>query len=100
MVMPSDTTTETSRCVFIIDPEQKVRAMIYYPLTTGRKVEEIVRAVRALQTSDEHGVATPEGWLPGDEVIVPPPLTQEAAAERVADRSVACKDWYFCKKAI
>jgi len=100
MVMPSDSNTETSRCVFIIDPEQKVRAMIYYPLTTGRNVEEIIRAVKALQTSDEHGVATPEGWLPGDEVIVPPPLTQEAAAERVADGSVDCKDWYFCKKAI
>jgi len=100
MVMPSDSTTETSRCVFIIDPEQKVRAMIYYPLTTGRNVEEIIRAVRALQATDEHGVATPEGWQPGDEVIVPPPQTQEAAAERVGDGSVACKDWYFCKKAI
>jgi peroxiredoxin (alkyl hydroperoxide reductase subunit C) len=100
MVMPTDSTTETSRCVFIIDPEQKVRAMIYYPLTTGRNVDEIVRAVKALQTSDEHGVATPEGWRPGDEVIVPPPQTQEGAAERAGDRSVDCKDWYFCKKAI
>ena len=100
MVMPTDSTTETSRCVFVIDPEQKVRAMIYYPLTTGRNVDEIVRAVKALQTSDEHGVATPEGWRPGDEVIVPPPQTQEAAAERAADGSVDCKDWYFCKKAI
>lgn len=100
MVMPSDSTTETSRCVFVIDPKQVVRAMIYYPLTTGRNVDEIIRAVKALQVSDEHGVATPEGWQPGDEVIVPPPRTQEAAAERVAEQGVECRDWYFCKKAI
>ena len=100
MVMPGDSTTETTRCVFVIDPKQIVRAMIYYPLTTGRNVAEIVRLVHALQTSDEHHVATPAGWQPGDKVIVPPPRTQEDAADRLASSSYDCFDWYLCKKAI
>jgi peroxiredoxin (alkyl hydroperoxide reductase subunit C) len=72
--------------------------MIYYPLTTGRNMDEILRLVQALQTSDKHGVATPANWRPGDKVIVPPPRTQEMADERVKDNKVECKDWYFCRK--
>ncbi len=97
MIMPNDSTTETSRCVFVIDPTSKIRAIIYYPLTTGRNIGEIVRLIKALQTSDEHTVATPANWLPGDKVIVPPPRTQEAAIERT-DEGYECVDWYFCKK--
>lgn len=97
MIMPNDSTTETSRCVFVIDPTSKIRAIIYYPLTTGRNIGEIVRLVKALQTSDEHTVATPANWMPGDKVIVPPPRTQEAATERT-DEGYECVDWYFCKK--
>jgi peroxiredoxin (alkyl hydroperoxide reductase subunit C) len=100
MVMPADSTTETSRCVFVIDDKQKVRAMVYYPLTTGRNVSEIVRLVKALQLTDRHGMATPANWQPGDKVIVPPPATQEAAEERVDAEGLACADWYFCKKAV
>jgi len=98
MIMPGESKTETSRCVFVIDPNQIVRAIIYYPLTTGRNMDEILRLIQALQTTDEHGVATPANWKPGDKVIVPPPNTQEMAEERVKDRQVECKDWYFCKK--
>lgn len=97
MIMPGDSTTETSRCVFIIDPAGKIRATIYYPLTTGRHVGEILRLVKALQTSDKHSVATPANWQPGDPVIVPPPRTQEAAEQRTAE-GFECRDWYFCKK--
>lgn len=100
MVMPADSTTETSRCVFVIDDKQKVRAMVYYPLTTGRNVDEIVRLVKALQLTDRHGMATPANWQPGDKVIVPPPATQEAAEERVDAEGLECADWYFCKKAV
>ena len=100
MVMPGESKTETTRCVFIIDPEQKVRAMIYYPLTTGRNVDEILRAVQALQLTDEKGVATPANWRPGDHVIIPPPQTQDAAEERAADESLECTDWYLCKKVV
>lgn len=97
MIMPGESTTETSRCVFIIDPEGILRAMIYYPLTTGRNIDEIQRVIDALQTSDEHDVATPANWRPGDKVIVPPPKTTEDAEERLA-AGYECKDWYFCMK--
>lgn len=100
MVMPGESRVETSRCVFVIDDRQKLRAMIYYPLTTGRNIEEIVRLVQALQTADEYGVATPADWKPGEKVIVPPPATQEAAEERMAAEAFECKDWYFCKKEL
>ncbi len=100
MIMPGESKTETSRCVFIIDDRQVLRAMIYYPLTTGRNMDEILRVVAALQTSDKHGVATPANWRPGDKVIVPPPNTQELAEQRTKDASVECKDWYLCTKEL
>jgi peroxiredoxin (alkyl hydroperoxide reductase subunit C) len=98
MINPGESKTETSRAVFIIDPKQIVRAIIYYPLTTGRNMQEILRVVKALQTSDANGVATPANWEPGQKVIMPPPKTMEAAAERVEEEGVDCTDWYFCKK--
>ncbi|MCB1032661.1 MAG: peroxiredoxin, partial [Acidobacteria bacterium] len=100
MVMPGESRTETTRCVFIIDPKQNVRAMIYYPLTTGRNVDEIVRAVQALQLSDAKGVATPANWKPGEKVILPPPQTQDAAEQRIHANDVECTDWYLCRKAV
>jgi peroxiredoxin (alkyl hydroperoxide reductase subunit C) len=99
MIMSGESKTETSRCVFLIDPNGVLRAMIYYPLTTGRNTQEILRVVKALQTSDEHKVATPANWQPGDPVIVPPPKTQEGAEERLRE-GYDCKDWYFCKKTL
>ncbi len=97
MIMPGESKTETSRCLFVIDPDGILRAMIYYPLTTGRNTEEILRLIDALQTTDAHGVATPANWRPGGKVIVPPPRTVEAAEERV-QAGHECKDWYFCTK--
>ena len=99
MVMPGESKTETSRCVFVIDPKGILRAMIYYPLTTGRNMQEILRLVTALQTTDAHGVATPANWRPGEKVIIPPPRTMEAAAQRLK-QGYECKDWYFCKKEL
>lgn len=99
MVMPGESKTETSRCLFVIDPNSILRAMIYYPLTTGRNTDEVVRLLDALQTTDKHGVATPANWHPGDKVIVPPPRTAEDAAERIK-AGYECKDWYFCKKSV
>jgi len=99
MIMPGESKTETSRCVFVIDPNSILRAMIYYPLTTGRNMQEILRLIDALQTTDKHGVATPANWRPGDKVIVPPPKTTEAAEERMK-AGYETKDWYFSKKAL
>ena len=71
--------------------------MVYYPMSNGRSVDEFLRLLEALQTSDAHGVATPENWSPGDKVIVPPPQTAvEADARREAGYDYV--DWYFCKK--
>jgi peroxiredoxin 2/4 len=100
MIMPGESKTETSRCVFVIDPNGILRAMIYYPLTTGRNMDEILRLIDALQTTDKHGVATPANWHPGDKVVVPPPKTIEAAAERATMPGIECTDWYFSKKAL
>jgi peroxiredoxin (alkyl hydroperoxide reductase subunit C) len=101
MIMPGESKTETSRCVFVIDPDSIVRAMVYYPLTTGRNMQEIVRLIDALQTTDKHKVATPANWQPGEPVIMPAPNTQEMALERMNMKNGAeCKDWYFCTKQI
>ena len=99
MIMPGESTTETSRCVFIIDPAGVLRAMIYYPLTTGRNTDEILRVIDALQTTDKHRVATPANWHAGDKVIVPPPATMEEVDARL-NAGYECTDWYFCKKAV
>jgi len=99
MIHPGDSKTETVRCVFIIDPNQKIRTILYYPLSTGRNMDEIVRLIDALQTVDKHGVATPANWRPGDKVVVPPPNTQEMAEERLK-QGYECTDWYLCKKKL
>jgi peroxiredoxin (alkyl hydroperoxide reductase subunit C) len=98
MLMPGESKTETSRCVFVIDDKQVIRAMIYYPLSTGRNMDEILRLIQALQTVDKYKVATPANWRPGDKEIVPPPNTQEMAEARVKEKGMECKDWYFCQK--
>ena len=99
MIHPAQSKTETVRTVFIIDPEQVLRTILYYPLTTGRNMQEILRIIVALQTTDEYNVATPANWNPGDPVVVPPPHTTEAAEARVKE-GYDCKDWYLCYKKL
>ncbi len=100
MIHEPSSSTVTVRCVFLIDPKRNVRAMIYYPLNVGRNFDEIMRVVDALQTADKNGVACPANWKPGDEVIVPPPATMEAAAQRVANKEYKVTDWYFSKRTL
>ena len=103
MIMPGESSTETSRCVFVIDPEGIVRAMIYYPLSTGRNMDEMIRLIDALPTTDTHKVVTPANWRPGDKVIVPPPKTHDKANQRLGeatDEGYECVDWYLCKKEL
>jgi len=99
MLMPGESKTETSRCVFFIDPKGILRAMIYYPLSLGRNMQEILRVIDALQTATANGVATPANWVPGDKVIVSAPNTQEGAEERMK-AGYECTDWYLCKKEL
>ena len=99
MVHPKAADTSAVRAVFVIDDKGIMRAMVYYPLTNGRSIDEIYRVVLALQTSDKNKVATPENWQPGDKVIVPPPTTQDAAAKR-KEEGYEYTDWYFSKKEV
>ena len=94
MIQPGASDTSAVRATFFIDPESMVRAMVYYPMTNGRSVEEFLRLLVALQTSDRHNVATPEGWCPGQKVIVPPPATAKDADARER-AGFEYTDWYF-----
>lgn len=95
MIQPGVSDTSAVRAVFIIDPEGILRAMIYYPLTTGRCIPEILRLIDALQVTDQYQVVTPANWTPGKTVLVPPPNTQKGAEERL-ESGCDCVDWYFC----
>jgi len=100
MLQPGASKVETVRAVFFIDPEAKIRALLYYPLTNGRNFEEIKRLLIALQTSDQHNVATPADWQPGEDVIIPPPNSCGLAEQRVqgAGSDYYCLDWFLCFK--
>ncbi|HNU68382.1 MAG TPA: peroxiredoxin [Myxococcota bacterium] len=99
MIQPGASNTSAVRAVFIIDDKGILRAMVYYPMSNGRQIDEFIRLVQALQTSDKNGVATPENWRPGEKVIVPPPGTTEAAEKRL-NEGYECIDWYFCRKSL
>ena len=99
MLQPNESETAAVRAVFFIDPAKKVRLIMYYPLNVGRNMAEIKRALLALQASDEHKVAMPLDWQPGDKVIVPAPKTVEALAERKSS-DLEMVDWYLAKKSI
>ena len=93
--------TNTVRAVFICDPEGKVRLIMYYPQEIGRNISEVVRAVKALQIS-EQGVALPADWpnngLVKDHVIIPPASDIDTAEKRSSEYE--CFDWWFCHKSI
>ena len=99
MLHPNESATMTVRALFIIDPARKIRALVYYPLNAGRNVDEIVRILQALQTSDEHSVACPVNWKPGEKVIVPPPKSMAEVEERLASDHEKV-DFYLMKKSI
>ncbi len=103
MLQPGASGTEAVRAVFIINPEGIVKAVLYYPLTNGRNMDEIMRLLISLQTSAKHGVATPANWQPGDDVIVPPPGSCGGAAERIKQGEageIKCLDWFLCFKKL
>jgi peroxiredoxin 2/4 len=100
MLQPAASHTQAVRAVFIIDPRAIVRAILYYPLSNGRNMDEIKRLLVAMQFSDEHQVATPANWQPGDDVIVPPPGSCGVAKDRMEKNTedVKCLDWFMCLK--
>lgn len=95
--------TNTVRAVFIVDPNGKVRLIMYYPQEIGRNMDEVVRATKALIVSDKQG-AVPANWpnneLIGDRIIVPPANSEAKIQERKADKNLECYDWWFCHKEL
>jgi peroxiredoxin (alkyl hydroperoxide reductase subunit C) len=93
--------SNTVRAVFIVDPNSKVRLIMYYPQEIGRNIDEVVRVVKALQIADKQG-AVPAGWpeneLIGDRVIVPPANNVTDAEKRLNDYEGF--DWWFCHKPL
>ncbi|MCH6200340.1 peroxiredoxin [Aquiflexum sp. LQ15W] len=99
MLQPGESETAAVRAVFFIDPNGKIRLIMYYPLNVGRNMDEIKRALIALQTADKHKVAMPLDWRPGQKVIVPPPKTVSEMQEREAS-DYEMIDFYLAKKSI
>ncbi len=95
--------TNTVRAVFIIDPNGIIRLMLYYPQEIGRQIDEILRALKALQISDANKVAMPENWpnneLIKDKVIIPPPKNVDEAMKRKTS-GVEGYDWWFTYKSL
>ncbi len=95
--------TNTVRAVFIVDPHSIVRLIMYYPQEVGRNMDEVVRAVKALQISDQQG-AVAAGWpnneLIGDRIILPPPTSEDAAKKIVDNKDCECFAWWFCHKPL
>jgi peroxiredoxin (alkyl hydroperoxide reductase subunit C) len=91
MLPPGAASSATVRTTFVIDPAGIVRASVAYPMTVGRDVEEILRLVAALQVTDAAEVSTPEGWRPGDPVIMAPPMT----TDEIARAASGGQDWYY-----
>ncbi|QAA81117.1 peroxiredoxin [Aequorivita sp. H23M31] len=100
MLQPNESQTAAVRAVFFIDPNKKIRLIMYYPLNVGRNMDEILRALYALQVSDEHKVAMPLDWKKGDKVIIPPPTTLKEMKERLNDDSIERVDFYLSKKSL
>lgn len=92
--------TQTVRAVYVIDPNAKIRSILYYPFMVGRNIAEIKRLVIALQMTEENQTATPADWMPGDDVILPPPNTCDQAAQRMekVNENMYCLDWFLAFK--
>lgn len=100
MLQPNESETAAVRAVFFIDPAKKIRLIMYYPLNVGRNMDEILRALEALQVSDKFKVAMPLDWKKGDNVIIPPPKTLEEMNDRIADDTCEKVDFYLAKKSL
>ncbi len=82
MIHPEISDIFTVRSVFVIGPDKKVKLMITYPASTGRNFDEILRVIDSLQLTAKYSVATPVNWKDGDDVIIVPSLSDEAAKEK------------------
>ena len=98
LIHPGASETATVRAVFVIDDKGVIRALIYYPMSLGRNIDEVLRVVDGLQTADTNACATPANWKPGEQVVVPPPQTLADAEARAKSQDYEVTDWYFAKR--
>jgi alkyl hydroperoxide reductase subunit AhpC len=82
MIHPNADNSLTVRSVFVIGPDKKVKLKIEYPASTGRNFDEILRVIDSLQLTAKHQVATPVNWKSGEDVIIVPAVSDEAAREK------------------
>ena len=92
MIHPGDTDTATVRASFLIDPTGIVRFISYYPMSTGRNIDELLRTLAALQETDASGLSTPAGWRPGEDGVLMPPVN---VAEADAREEAGAPAWYY-----
>ncbi len=101
MLQASASTSHTVRAVFIINPEGKISAIMYYPLSNGRNIDEILRLIDSLQMTANHKRATPANWpdnkLFWDKVIVPPASNMSEMEKNISQYE--CRDWYICTQS-
>lgn len=101
MVHPKTLSDRTVRAVIVVDPDNIIKSISYYPESVGRSIEEVKRLLVALQANYEYGVNTPAEWQPGDDIIVSVPQDKDSMDELAKSQEegdVNCLDWYFCFK--
>ncbi|MCD6166446.1 peroxiredoxin [bacterium] len=99
--------TNTVRAVFVVDPEAKIRIILYYPQELGRNMDEILRVVEGMQISDQNKVAIPANWpnneIVGNHVIIPPATDTKTAKDRLVRAKAGefeCFDWWLCHRKL
>jgi alkyl hydroperoxide reductase subunit AhpC len=95
MIHPGSSETATVRTVFFIDPNKQVRALLAYPATTGRSIDEILRVIDSLQMRDSKSLATPVDWMLGDDCIIPSKLNDPQTLNKMFPKGWTEKNpWY------
>lgn len=82
MIHPNASDTMTVRSVFVVGPDKKLKLSLTYPASAGRNFDEILRVIDSLQLTAQHAVATPANWKDGEDVIIVPSVSDEAAKEK------------------
>lgn len=102
MIHPGESSTVTVRAVFFIDDRGTIRALLYYPLSLGRSVDELLRVFDALKTADQYACSTPVDWTPGKPVVVPAPSTQDKmeTPEEAQSKGYDYRRWYLRLKKV
>jgi peroxiredoxin (alkyl hydroperoxide reductase subunit C) len=98
MIHPASNTTKSVRGVFIIDPDNLIQAIYFYPKSVGRNTDELIRMVTALQTTEKNNVLTPVNWKAGNDLLVPAPPSADASGKTKVPDGFYSPVWYLWYK--